>query len=105
MTDINSNYDRLVAEGQEGLAELTETLNRKIAALESCKWGRGAEEQARLTAKIRGVETGLQIAQSPETVSPFSAYWAMRQLISSAPENERPGLEIAIQDAMLISRL
>ena len=105
MTAITSNHDRLVAKGRESLAELKDILSNKITILGELKQGRGGEEHARLSAKIRGIEAGLRIAESPEAESAFSAYWVMVKLRATTPDNERAGLEIAIQDAMLISRL
>jgi len=102
-TDIMANHNRLVAEAKENLAELTSTLSNKITILGELKAGRGADEHERLSAKARGIGTGLKIAQESE--SPSVAYWAMSEALSTTPEDERPGLEIAIQDAMLISRL
>lgn len=103
MTDINSIQNRFLERAQEGLIELTETLSKKVTILNELKAGRLAPEQERLDAKIRGVEAGLRITRRAE--SAFDAYSTMNQELHSTPEAERPGLEIAIQDARIISQL
>ena len=103
MTDITSHHDKLVAKAQDGLADLTATLTRKIESLHGLAIDRTTEDQTRLAAKARGVEAGLRIAQAAE--APTTALWAMREALPEAAEDERPGLEIAIQDAVLIARL
>lgn len=99
----NSHHDRLVAEAQAGLAELTATLEKKIEALKGLTDGRSPEEQERLNAKARGIEVGLSIVQSSE--SSIVAYWAMIEASPSLPEEERLGLDIAMQDALYGSRI
>lgn len=105
MSSIHANRDAIAARARANLQDLIDTLEEKIRILSTLIEvpERSTTEQDRLKAKIRGIQAGLTIAQG--SISASTAHWYMFELLPTIPADEKPGLEIALQDARLLARL